>query len=59
MLVVANIVLLTVCVIAGMYIGSAIQVNRGEIDDSMGAIVGGVLGLIVAYPIIASWSGLG
>ena len=59
MIVIANVLTLTLCVIAGMFVGSTIHVKLGAIDDSLGGIVGGVLGLVVVYPIIAFWIGLG
>ena len=51
---IVQIALLTACVIGGMTLGSIVQdkLEKGTINDVPGVLIGGVLGLFVAYPIL-------
>ena len=54
---IGNIALLTVCVIGGIYIVS--YLGQRKDSETVGAIVGGFLGLVLVYPILAHGIGLG
>ena len=51
---IVQIALLAACVIGGMALGSFVQdkLEKGTINDVPGGLIGGVLGLFVAYPIL-------
>lgn len=54
---IVQVALLAACVIGGMFLGSVVQdkLEKGTINDVPGVLIGGGLGLFVAYPIFSQF----